>query len=399
MSRRDERGMIVEPGMARARGEWPIAPGRTLNMSTGPVEVSRHVLDAQLADLLTPHSEAFWALHDETCALLGRILRTRQRVLMMHGSIRTGIDLALGNWIKPGTRVLSIQNGFWGELIATWAERYGAVVERLVHGALEPIDVDRVAAAMQRSRFDLVALVHVETNSGLVNPVEQIGRLVAETDALYFVDTACSAGAMRVETDAWGIDVQTTGSHKCLAAIPGLAIVTASEKAWDRLRAHPAVGNYFDFRTWWTNAIERPVVPPFTQPTTLVLALRAALLEIDTVSIERWWTIHREVADRFVQELRAIGFGLLIEKSAVGGQRAFYSDTVMAVRYPDRIVDASFRKLLLERYGIFVIGNIGEFAGKSFRVGLMSPPQMQPVNLFGTLAALREVVASTNAFE
>ena len=96
-----------------------------LNMSTGPVEVSRRVLDAQLATLLTPHSAEFWALHDETIGLLGQVLCTKGKVLMMHGSIRTGLDLALGNLVVPGTRVLSVQNGFWGSLIADWAERRG----------------------------------------------------------------------------------------------------------------------------------------------------------------------------------------------------------------------------------------------------------------------------------
>lgn len=380
-------------------GVWPIAPGRPLNMSTGPVEVSRAVLDAQLADLLTPHNDAFWPLHDETCELLKRVLRTRYRVLMMHGSIRSGIDLALGNWIRPQSRVLCILNGFWGELIAAWAERHGAVVERIAHGPLDPIDVGRVAEALKQRRFDLVTMVHVETNSGLVNPVAEIGKLVASTGALFFVDTACSAGAMRVETDDWGIDIQTTGSHKCLASVPGLAIVSVSDKAWERLPSDSEMGSYFEFRSWWRHCVERPTLPPFTQPTTLVLALRAALLEIDALSIERWWGIHRQVADRFFDEMRALGFRFLIDESAVANQRDYYSDTVMAVRYPEHISDAKFRKVLLESYGIYVIGNLGEFAGKSFRVGLMSSPQMQAVNLLGTVSALRETAATRQSWK
>lgn len=381
----------------RAEAAWPIAPGRVLNMSTGPVEVSRRVLEAQLADLLTPHSDAFWALHDETCRLLGRILRTKHRVLVMHGSIRTGIDLALGNCIRPGMRVLNIQNGFWGALIGDWAQRYGAIVDRVSHGALEPIDVERVAVALRQRPYDLVTLVHVETNSGLVNPVSEIGRLVGRTDALYFVDTACSAGAMRVETDEWGIDVQTTGSHKCLASVPGLAVVTVSDKAWSRLRSDSTMGSYFDFKAWWTQSVERREVPPFTQPTTLVLALRAALQEIDAISIERWWAIHRDIADRFMQEMRALGFRFLLDDSLVAGRRDLYSDTVIAVRYPEQVSDAKFRKLLLDDYGIYVIGNIGEFAGTSFRIGLMSSAQMQATSIFGTLHALREAIASTRS--
>jgi alanine-glyoxylate transaminase/serine-glyoxylate transaminase/serine-pyruvate transaminase len=268
----------------------------------------------------------------------------------------------------------------------------------LAYGALEPIDVNRVAEVLSGRHFDLVTLVHVETNSGIVNPVAEIGRLVAPTDALFFVDTACSAGAMPVETDAWGIDVQTTGSHKCLSSAPGLAIVTASAKAWDRLRSDTSMGSYFDFRTWWTHCVERPSVPPFTQPTTLVLALRAALQEIGAVPVERWWEMHRDIADRFMREVRELGFRLLLDESSVAGRRDVYSDTVMAIRYPNHISDVKFRKLLLENYGIFVIGNIGGFAGKSFRVGLMSPPQLHATSVFGALNALRETAVSPSSW-
>ncbi|MGV2129515.1 pyridoxal-phosphate-dependent aminotransferase family protein [Agrobacterium vitis] len=378
---------------------WVMKPTTVLNMSTGPVEVSRHVLSAQLADLLTPHTEKFWAAHDETLALLGRVLRTQSRVLMMHGSIRTGIDLALANFIRPGTKVLCIVNGFWGELIAQWSERYGAEVTRLNHELLEPVDVQRVSEAVRASKFDLVTLVHVETNSGIVNPVEEVGKLLSATDTLYFVDTACSVGAMRVETDAWDIDIQTTGSHKCLSAVPGLAVVSVSEKAWAKLATIEPVGTYFEFRSWWRNTVERASVPPFTQPSTLVLALRAALQEIDVFGIEAWWELHERVADGFISEIRDIGFRLLLDDGPAANNRRLYSDTVIAVRYPEHIDDEKFRRVLLDDFGIFVIGNVGEFAGKSFRAGLMSAAQMQPVNVYGALAAFRETAASARCWK
>lgn len=374
-------------------------PNRVINMSTGPVEVSKQVLAAQLADLLTPHSEQFWHIHDTTRGLLGRILRTDGRVLTMHGSIRTAVDVALANAIKPGNKVLCIVNGYWGELIAKWAEQYQAKVTRLTHGLIEPIDIQRVADALKADHYDMVTLVHVETNSGIVNPVQEVGRLVANTPTLFFVDSACSAGAMQIETDRWNVDIQTTGSHKCLASIPGLAIISLSDKAWAHLHRRPPIGNYFDFRALWQNTVERPHVPPFTQPTTLVFALRAALEEIDVVGIETWWALHRSVADRFIQEIRTLGFDLLLDEGPAAGHRNLYSDTVIAVRYPDKISDEKFRRVLLDEFGIFVIGNVGEFAGKSFRAGLMSPSQMQAVNVYGVLAAFRQAAASSRSWK
>ena len=267
----------------------------------------------------------------------------------------------------------------------------GAEVTRLDHGSLECIKVDRVALALTSEKFDLVTLVHVETSSGIVNPIEEIGRLVADTDAIYFVDTACSAGAMKVETDAWRIDVGVTGSHKCLSAVPGLAVITLSDKAWQRLSQSSSMGSYFEFRQWWENCVVRPTTPPFTQPTTLVLALREALLEISRNGMETWWQKHTSSADAFMRAMRDAGFVMLLDESQAKGQRSLYSDTVMAIRYPARITDEMFRRVMIEEYGIFVIGNVGEFAGSSFRVGLMSPAQLNPINMFGSIAAFQKV--------
>lgn len=223
--------ITLNDGRSSAESVRPSGRGAILNMSTGPVEVSPAVLDAQLEPMLTPHHPSFWELHDQTIGMLQKALRTTGKVLMMHGSIRTGIDLALGNFIGPRSRVLAIQNGFWGALIAEWAALRGAEVVTVDHGPLESLDLEKIENLLRQSHFDLVTVVHVETNAGIVNPIEKLGQIVARTDALYFVDTACSAGAIPVETDRWRIDIGTTGSHKCLASVPGIAVITLSEKA------------------------------------------------------------------------------------------------------------------------------------------------------------------------
>lgn len=375
----------VAPHDALLHGE-----GRVLNMSTGPVEVSRRVLAAQIASMTTPHHETFWALHDETLAMLRQVLRTRGHVVMMHGSIRSGIDVALGNLVGPGSRVLAIQNGFWGELLGDWAATRGAEVVRVDHGPLESLDLERVERLVRTGRFDMVSVVHVETNSGIVNQVEAIGRMVARTDALYLVDTACSAGAMPVETDLWHIDVQTTGSHKCLGSVPGLAVLTLSDKAWQRLNPR-AMGAYFNLAAWWAATVDRSLPPPFTQPTSLVLALREALLERTAAGIEQWWSVHRSIGTRFMDAVRGAGFSMLLDGARPSHQRDDYSDSVMAIAYPDGMSDAAFRQQMLEEFGVFVIGNVGAYAGRSFRVGLMSPTQLAPASLNTTLAAMESV--------
>lgn len=366
---------------------------RFLNMTTGPVEVSPRVAQAQLAPLYTPHTEAFWAVHDETVALLCRVLKTRHRALPFHGSIRTGLDVALANFVREGTRILAIENGYWGQLIGRWAETYGAEVVWVRGDALAPVDPDVVASALKRGTgFDLVTVVHVETSSGVVNPVDAIGRMVREHGALYFVDSACSAGAMQYDTDGWLIDIGVTGSHKCLASVPGLAVASLSDRAFAALerREGKPRSNYFDLKRWVETTLERHAVPPFTQPVSLILALRAALEELDAAGDARF-EVHRDAATDFMGSLREGGLRMVLDRGPAHNNRDAYSDTVLAVEYPSGVTDSAFRSGMLGEHGIAVIGNVGDFAGRSFRVGLMSASQLEPANRERTLGAIRDL--------
>ncbi|MBM3541745.1 MAG: alanine--glyoxylate aminotransferase family protein [Alphaproteobacteria bacterium] len=384
--------MTAEAG-TQALLALPRGRERVLNMTTGPVEVSPAVATAQLAPLFTPHVGAFWQVHDETVAALKRVLKTRHYAFPLHGSIRTGLDVALANMVRPGARVLAVENGYWGRLIGEWAALYGAEIAWVRGIPLAPIDPDAVAAALRADPgIDLVSIVHVETSSGVVNPIAAIGRAVREHGALYYVDAACSAGAVPYDTDGWHVDIGVTGSHKCLASVPGLAVLTLSDRAYARLakgEVRPR-SNYFDLRRWIATTLERVETPPFTQPTGLILALLAALREIEARGEGRF-AAHRDTAIRFMGGVRAAGLGMVLDRGPAHNDREAYSDTVMAVEYPRGTTDAAFRGALFEDHGIAVIGNIGEFAGRSFRVGLMSASQLEPKAVQTTLDAIGAV--------
>ena len=363
-----------------------------LNMSTGPVEVDDRVMQAQIATLLTPHVAQFWKVHDSMCEQLQSVLCTSGQVLVTHGSIRTGLDLALGNVIAAGTRVLCIENGYWGSLIGDYAERHGANVTRLSFKGLDPVDPAAIAGELLGQTFDLVTLVHVETNTGIVNPVAAVGELLRDSPALFFVDTACSAGAIPVLTDAWGIDIGVAGSHKCLASIPGLAVMTLSARAMTRIDQLQRMGSMFNVGEIIANTQKRRVTPPITQPTTLVHALHCSLSQLLDAGLEQWWSRHVTVARYLRGRLRALGLSLLLEVASGKEDADTHSVSVIAVNYPEGIADVAFRQMLLDEHGIFVIGNVGDQAGKSFRIGLMSPPQMRPENIERLVLAIESTL-------
>jgi alanine-glyoxylate transaminase/serine-glyoxylate transaminase/serine-pyruvate transaminase len=373
-----------------------LSAARVLNMSTGPVEISEAVKTAMTSGFLSPHLSSFWDFHDSTLQLVGEFLGTRGRVLAFPGTIRSGLDVSLANFVGPGTRVLALENGYWGRLIGKQAESYGGSVTWLSADSRTSLDPESVSALLaEGGPFDIVTVVHVETNTGIVNPIELIGPLTRSHGALFLVDTACSAGGMPISTDAWGIDIGVTGSHKCLCAVSGLAIVTLSEHAWDKLAARKGARGEIssDFRTIYEHTIAPRTTPPFTQPTTLFYALHAALAELNQIGKEQWFKMHQEAATLFSERMRDLGFRMVLDADGKANAAPLQSYTVMAVEYPKGVADEVFRRILLEDMGIFILGNLGRLAGQSFRLGLMSPPQLARRNLLGVMAAIEETAA------
>jgi len=373
-------------------------PYQVINMSTGPVHVSDAVLRALLDGHLSSHSAHFWNLHGETTEMLSRVFRTRRPVLALHGSIRTGLDLCLRNLIQQGDEVLVLCNGFWGEYLARNAAEFSSRVVRVESSAYRPFDLDRLREALQAHRaVRLVVAVHVETNTGVVNDAQAIAAVARAAGALSFIDAACSLGCMPVPMDDWGIDVCATGSHKSLGGLPGLAIMALSEAAMARVHDQSArrVGSTLSSLASLFEGCLRPgSAPSYTHSTPLLLGLHTALRERLSPSIEYWEAYSISCAFEFRQVARAAGLSFVTDSViSPEEEEAMLSTTVMALRLPDDVEESRLRARLEQLHGIFVIGNVGPLAGKSVRVGLMSPVQMDRKNWGATLAALREAIA------
>ena len=376
--------------------EAPFVGQGWLNMSTGPVETSAAVRRALGEAFASPHHAAFWPWADALAHRVGRILGFDGQALMLHGSIRTGIYLALANLVTPRMKVLALDNGWWGRLLGEIAAEGGAEVHFLTHPPERAFDGGAVRAALRaHPGTALVTAVHVETNTGIANRIAEIGPVVREAGALFLVDSACSAGAVPFATDAWAVDIGTTGSHKGFGAAPGMAILTLNERAWSQVARSPfsAQRTYASLAFLRQQILVRAGSPYYTQPAPLLRALEAALDEADTAGRDAWFRRHEAAADRFIAGIEQCG-ARLAYAPANGGAAPGQSATVMVVRYPPGVSDAPFRQRLIEHHGVFVIGNIGAMAGTSFRVGLMSAPQIAAENIERTLEAIADGFAA-----
>lgn len=370
---------------------YPGATPPTLNMATGPVEVAEDVQLAQCASLYTSHVDPFWDVHSELVSRLGRLFDLEGLVLPITGSIRSGLDVALSNFIGEGSKVLVIENGFWGKLIGRMCSTLGASVYWVSGSMLEPIDPQSVREKIATANvsFDLVAAVHVETNTGIVNPIEDIGSIVAASGALYLVDAACSIGVIPYSARKASADITVTGSHKCLASVPGVSLIGLNERALREVEANgQAKSYYYDLPRWIRHTETRVSTPWFTQPVNLLLPLNLSVGQILSGGVKRSEKF-RAKATKFIEKMREIGLPHLLDDGPIGHDMKHYSGTVTALQLPAGLNETDFRQKLLSLENIFVIGNLGPYATSSIRVGFMSPPQIEDGNFDRTIRAIQ----------
>jgi alanine-glyoxylate transaminase/serine-glyoxylate transaminase/serine-pyruvate transaminase len=293
------------------------------------------------------------------------------------GTGTSGMETAVANVTRSGTRVLVIVTGYFGDRLAQMFERYGAAVTRLDlewGRACDPADVERALAG---SSTEIVGCVHAETSTGVLNPVEQIAAVAARHGAMLVVDAVTSLGAVPVRTQAWGVDVCYSCSQKGLGAPPGLAPVTFSSRALER--RVPSRSFYFDVGLLEDYWVRRRYHHTMSAP--LTFALREALTAVEEEGLDARYARHERNHLALVAGLESLGLSLLPPP----GERLW---TLNAVRVPEGVDEAAVRRRLLEEFQIEIGAGLGPLAGRIWRVGLM-----------GAGSTLSNVMLFVSAFE
>ena len=339
-------------------------PDRLL-LGPGPSNVAPEVLRAMARPLLGHLDPEFLRLLDEVQEMLRRLFRSdRGLTLPISGTGSAGMETCFVNLLEPGETALVLVQGVFGERMCSVVERMGARAVRVEAEMGEVVPTERVAAAVERHRPQLVALVHAETSTGVAQPVEAIARIAREAEALVVLDCVTSLSGMEVDIDGWGIDAAYAGTQKCLSCPPGLAPVTFGTRAVERLsrRRRPVQSWYLDL-TLLARYFGEERVYHHTAPVSMIYALHEALHRVLHEGLEARFERHLASHRHLVEELEALGFRFLVAPE----WRLPMLNTVV----PPVEDEARLRRRLLERYGIEVGGGLGKLAGRAWRIGLM----------------------------
>jgi alanine-glyoxylate transaminase/serine-glyoxylate transaminase/serine-pyruvate transaminase len=339
-------------------------------MIPGPVPLSPGVL-AALASPPRPHYGEEWAaIWHGVLGHLAAIFGTSGTVLNIPGSGSAGLDAAVNSILGPGDRVLVSVNGYHGNRLAAIAEGRGADVVRVDAAWGEPVLPGQFAELAAGPPPRLAIVTHVETTTGVINPVPAIVEAVRRTGALTMVDAVASLGGVEFRMDEWGIDIACASSQKCLGSTPGLAQIALSPRAERAVaeRAGSPRSWFLDLMVWldyhrkWTSWHPYPV----TVPTGTTLALATALDELMGDGLATRFAHYRRVGDYLRQRVQEAGLEPLAPPGyAAPVVTAFKLDES---RSADALID-----VLRERHGIHVGAGFGPLEDRAIRVGHMSP--------------------------
>ncbi len=356
-----------------------------LLLGPGPSNPYPEVMEAMVRPVVGHLDPAFLAILDETSERLRRAFRTCNALtLPVSGTGSAGMEACFVNLLEPGDTAVIGVNGVFGARMCEVARRCGAEVIRVEEDwgrALDPAALLEAQRAHPGAR--VVATVHAETSTGVRNDIEPLSVL-QETDTLLLVDAVTSLGGIPLDVDAWGIDACYSGTQKCLGVPPGLAPLTFSERAVERVssRDTPPQSWYLDMGLIGSYVgAERRY--HHTAPISMVYALHAGLGVLLEEGLEVSWERHASVGAELHAALSDRGFTLLAQE----GNRL---PQLTSVSLPDGLDEAGLRRRLLDDFDIEVGAGLGDFAGRAWRIGLMghSARRSSIVALLGALDAL-----------
>lgn len=365
----------------------PLNPPRRLLMGSGPSNAETRVLQALAAAPIPADEPVFERLLHDLSDRLRRVLQAGQaRTLAVPGASRAGLEAVLASVIEPGDRVLVGVYGHFGELLYTLATRYGAVVERVEAEWGTPVAADVLAARVRQAPPKLVAIVHADTSTGILQPLETIGAACAETGALLLADAVLSLGGCEVAFDGWQIDAAVGGLQKCLGGPPGLALVGLSARFMKALAARrtPPRSAYLDL-TRLAHARETPHART-EMSTPMLMAGHEALGMVLEEGLVARWARHVAASEALRRGVDAMGLARF-------GAAGYAVPMITLVQVPEGIDEAGVREQLLVEHGIEIMAAFGPLRGRVWRIGTMGTNAGLP-SVLAVLGGLEAVLAS-----
>jgi len=363
------------------------APLRKL-MGPGPLDIHPRVYQALTSPIIGYLDPAYLKILDQIGDQLRKVFQTRNRTThAAPGTGTAGMEACVANLIEPGDKILVCVHGYFGDRLRQMVERQRAQIMLIEEEWGKPTDPQRVEAALRADTYKVIALVHAETSTGVLQPMDDIAKLAAHYGVMILLDTVTSLGGIEVKMDEWGLDAAYSCSQKCIGCPPGLAPVSFSDRAVEAVknRKQPVSSWYLDItlleKYWGSDRVYH-----HTSSSTLNYALLEALRLIDEEEgLQNRLDRHLENHRALVAGIEAMGLEMYVRPE-------YRLPTLNAVKIPEGVDDVKVRSYLLETFNLEIGGGLGALKGKVWRVGLMGYSSSAENVLFFLSAISRALV-------
>lgn len=348
-------------------------------MTPGPVEADPRVLQAMTSPIIGQYDAQFLDIMDETMELGRYVFQTKNKnTFSITGTARSGIEAILGSIIEENTKVYVPIFGRFGHLMAEIAKRAKGNVHTTEKQWGTTYTFEELKQEIETFKPEVVAIVHGETSTGSLQPIEELAGYTKANNIILVVDAVATLGGVELKTDEWGIDAVATGSQKCLAVPAGLAPITYNEKVAKIILARKKIeqgldindhndryipSNYLDLyqnQEYW-NATR---LNHHTESTSMIYALREGYRLLHEEGLENRIKRHTLNKKAMVAGITAMGLEIF-------GEPEHQMPTLTCVKVPDGVSDVVIRNELIEHFKIEIAASFGELKGKIWRIGNM----------------------------
>ncbi len=339
----------------------------------GPAELPWEILQAAGTQMVAPRGdEVFAQTLKEVVAWAQEVFETKNEILLFSATGTGGMESSIANTISPGDKILVCVNGEFGARFAIIAGNFGAQIEKIEDAWGEPLDVAKVQKRLAEDKgreIKAVLVIHNETSTGILNPIDELGEVVAKHGALLIVDGVSSIGSTEFCADRWHVDIGITASQKGLMCPPGLNVISVSEKAWKAVEKAKSPRYYWDYRLargllGKTLGLPDSQLPgiPITPSISLIFTLHKALEMLRREGLDNVYKRHRSVARAMRAGAKEIGLKLIAPESCA-------SPTVTVISLPESLSGDEARNFLHQRFNVDVARGHKKFSNNVIRVG------------------------------
>jgi aspartate aminotransferase-like enzyme len=331
----------------------------------GPTKVRENVRQARSLETMNPDMDPqFYDMYSKLGKDIGKIIGTENQVFILSGEGILGLEAACASLTEPGDRVLVLDNGIFGEGFADFVKIYGGTPEVLKFDRLREIDTSLLQEFLDKDHdFKYATLVHCDTPSGVLNPLEEICPLLKKYGIMSVVDAVASSGGEPVDVDKNMIDICLGASQKAFSAPVGLTFASISEVSFRSMAARktPIASYYMNLLSFKESIANQWF--PYSMPSSDILGLRRAVDNILEEGIGEFQERHRKLADAVRNAVKDYGLKLHLESG--------YSNTVTVVEMPASIDTGEFLLRVKNEMGLLLSGSIGYLKNKVVRIGHM----------------------------